>query len=403
MAYSNGARVELTRESVILEERIRPTTDELNSRPLRVNKRTWIRNLEAAEETAYFNIDYCRHLSNDDSFRPNSSADCARALGTNKTDKDSLSELANEGCTLAGAIIDARSAISRWSQLRKWKTFAEVGYVHPVWDSCGCPHGRYTSASPCLTNRIEPIRETVEPDDGFSFLSLDFSQAEYVVWASLSKDQVLATLFLQGRDFHVAMAESILKAVPSWNLRGEEERAAGKTINFAVLYQMKPHTLARKLGCSVETATRIIKAYYGKAPVAQAYIAHVLAMAEELGYAETYYGRRRYCPEYKSMPNEKEVHELEKTLWNHVNAGTSAELVKRKQILTWEALRRERFTPDQVRLSLNMFDEVILTVRDDCLDDVRVIATEIWRRKETGFLPFAVGVKSGKTWRECSR
>lgn len=403
MAYSNGAQIELTRDSLILEERIKPTTDELNSKPLKVNKQTWITNLEAAEEAAYFNIDYCRHLANDDSFRPNSSADCVRVLGTTKTDKDSLCELANEGCALADAIIDARSAISRWSQLRAWKPFAEVGYVQPHWNSLGTPHGRYTSEGPCLNNRIEPIRETVEPDEGYSFLSLDFSQAEYVVWASLSKDQILSTLFLQGRDFHAAMAESICKAVPSWDLRGEEPRAAGKTINFAVLYQMKAHTLARKLGTSVEVASRIIKAYYSKAPVAQAYIAHVLAMAEELGFTETHYGRRRYCPEYKSMPNGREAHEIEKTLWSHVNAGTSAELVKRKQILTWEALRREQFTPDQARLSLNQFDEVILMVRDDSLDDVRTIASEIWRSKENGFLPFQVGVQFAKNWKECSR
>jgi DNA polymerase I len=346
MTYSNGARIELTRDSIILEERLKPTTEELNSRSLRINRETWLRNLEAAEENAWFLIDYCRHLTGDESFRPNSSADCARALiaggwklkaskenGKLPTDKDTLCELSNEGSALAEAIIDARSAISRWSQLKAWKAFADAGFVQPYWDSLGTPHGRYTSDAPCLTNRIEPIRATVEPDQGYSFLSLDLSQAEYVVWASLSNDQILSTLFLQGRDFHAAMAESVRKAVPSWNIREQSERDAGKTLNFAILYQMKPHTLARKLGCSVEVANRIIKAYYSKVPVAHAYIADVLARAEAMGYVETFYGRRRYCPEYQNGITERDAHEVEKTLFNHVIAGSSAEVVKRKQVV----------------------------------------------------------------------
>lgn len=272
--YSNNAQVELTRQSVGLEEGLEPITTELNSKPLRINAETWERNSEAAEETANFLIDYCRYLASDDTFRPNSSADCARILfsgrqpklskttGKPLTDKDTLSELANEGVTLASAVIDARSAISRWSQLKAWGPYAKAGLVWSFWDSLGTPHGRYTSDGPCLVNRISEIRETVEPEDGYSFLSLDLSHAEYVTWTSLSKDQVLSTLFLQGKDFHSAMAQDIRRLVPAWDLRGQDERAAGKTINFSILYQMQPHTLARKLGCSVEIASKIVTAYY---------------------------------------------------------------------------------------------------------------------------------------------
>src|SRR5277367_1697091 len=103
--YSNSARVELTGQSLALEERLEPITRELNSRPLKINYQTWHRNLETVEENANFLIDYTRHLAGDDSFRPNSSADCARVLfkdrqpklskttGKPLTDKDTLSEL----------------------------------------------------------------------------------------------------------------------------------------------------------------------------------------------------------------------------------------------------------------------------------------------------------------------
>jgi hypothetical protein len=123
------ALIELTRDSFLLEERLRPITAEMNSYPLRVNVKTWQRNLQAAEEAAGFTTEYCRQLANDDNLRPNSSADCARALKADKTDKDSLCELANQGSLLADSIINARSAISCWSQLKAWKPYAEFGSV----------------------------------------------------------------------------------------------------------------------------------------------------------------------------------------------------------------------------------------------------------------------------------
>ena len=59
MAYSNNARIELLRESALLETRLKPITAELNAYPFRVNKTTYERNLESAGETAYFHIDCC--------------------------------------------------------------------------------------------------------------------------------------------------------------------------------------------------------------------------------------------------------------------------------------------------------------------------------------------------------
>ncbi|SRR6266404_3015250 len=417
MTYSNGARVELTGLSVELEDRIKPITDEMNAKPLRVNRKTWEKNIKAAEEEVDILLDFCRQLAHDSSFRPNSPADCAQVLFTKKgikppriskvtgrpsTDADTLTELAYQGISLAGGILDARSGISQLGQLKKWKSYADYGCVQTLWNSLGAPHGRYTSQNPSLTNRIPAIRETIEPDPGFSFLSLDLAQAEFITWVSLSGDLTLGEAFLAGKDFHEETAASIKEIVPSWNLNGHQPREAGKTLNFAILYQMTEWALAMKLGCSVETAAEIIKAYYARAKTASRYIDKTLALAKRTGYVQTYYGRRRYCHEYQNGLSDREAHEWEKSLWNHVCAGTSAEIVKWKTVRIWEALRQFGFTPNQVRVSLNVFDEAIFMVRDDLLPEVGEIVSEIWKRKEVGFLQFNSDVKIGKTWKECS-
>lgn len=396
------ALTELTGQSYLLEQRLRPITEEMNSHPLRVNARTWEKNLDAVEENAEFLIGHSRQLAKDAAFRPNSKADCIRILQTSSTDKDSLTELANKGNELASFIIEARSTISRRSQLRKWKTHALMGKVQPYWCSTGTPQGRYTSDSPCLNNRIDLIRETIEADPGYSFLSLDLGQAEYVVWASLSSDPVLTAAFSQGVDFHISMAEMVKSLVPEWN-PGEDVRAAGKMLNFAILYQMGAFALARKLGCSQETAERIITSYYTRASKAAMYITDLLARAEGLGFVETYFGRRRYCLEYQTASSRKEAHAIEKTLWSHVNAGTAAEVTKWKQVRVWEGLRKEGFTDKHVRIAIQMYDETVWMVRDNFLDEVRAIAEVLWSQPEEGFIPFRSKVKSGKTWGELKK
>jgi DNA polymerase I-like protein with 3'-5' exonuclease and polymerase domains len=396
--YSNAARIELTRESAELERRLAPITAELNSCALRVNRDKWAANYDAADYIAGSLIQYCRYLAKSDLFRPNSPADCRNALGVESSDKDTLTALVNAGSDLAEAVLDARSAIACLGQLRKWTTIAEYGSVQPVWDSLGTPHGRYTSERPCLNNRIRPIRQTIEPDPGFTFLSMDKSQAEYVVWASLSGDVTLSELFLSGQDLHTAMAELVLTLVPDWDLRGVEPRQAGKTLNFSILYLMQPYTLAIKLGCSQAVARKIIKTYYKRAKGGIKYIHRVLSDAHELGFVETHFGRRRYCGEYSNGGSEREKHEIDKTLWSHHNAGTAAELVKFKQCDIWETLRREGFTSSQVRLSLNMYDQLVWSVRDDLLRDVEPIVTEIWNQRVPGFLPFRSQITLGKDW-----
>lgn len=398
--YSNAAQIELTRESAELERRLEPITAELNEYPLRVSRSKWAENYDQAQHVAGNLVQYCQYLAANDDFRPNSPADCRRALGIEVSDKDTLTGLVNSGSALAESILDCRSAIACQSQLRKWSIFAECGFVQPHWDSMGTPHGRYTSEGPCLNNRIRPIRQTIQPDPGFTFLSLDKSQCEYVTWASLSGDLVLSELFLSGRDFHSEMAATILGLVPDWDLRGVEPRQAGKTLNFSILYLMQPFTLAAKLNCSLIVARKIIRSYYKRARTGVRYIHRILDGANNDGYVETYFGRRRYCPELQNGAGEREKREIEKTLWSHHNAGTAAEIVKFKQASIWETLRREGFTSTQVRLSLNMYDQLIFSVRDDLLNDATPIITKIWNSPVPGFLPFRSQIKQGANWGE---
>ena len=143
------------------------------------------------------------------------------------------------------------------------------------------------------------------------------------------------------------MARDVQEMMSGWDLHGEDPRQAGKTLNFSILYRMQVHTLARKLACSTEVAGahRIQKAYFGRAETGCAISRRLLEKARRDGFVETFYGRHAICPELQDGTSEREQHEIEKTCWNHLNAGTAAELLKWKQVKKgWELLRKLNYT-----------------------------------------------------------
>lgn len=403
-------------KSLEIENELEPITAELNATPLVVNAEIAARNKDRMEkELERLNAE-CRALAGWPEFRPNASADCievfnvqrglpvqrvSKKTGTPAMDKETLTVFAALGDDLAEKVIEAREARSKLSQLESWEEFADAGSVQASWNQLGTPHGRYSCDSPNLQNRITEIRESVEPPSGYSFLSLDLGQAEYVTWASLSGDPTLTAAFGAGKDFHEQMGQEICDAAPDVD-RTTNFRKFGKTINFALLYRMQAFVLAKRLGVSTEQAEQIMEAYAKRAPIAVAYMARTVQEFQRTGKATTKFGRERYLPEVRTATRGK-LHEITKTLWHHHNAGTAAELLKIKQIKTWKALRRAGYTPEQVRLGLQMHDEIILIVRDDVLAEVEQIAREKFEEIIPGFLPFRVDVRRGKNWLQISK
>lgn len=396
-----------------IEASLVPITEEMNRTPLRVNKVTWETNQKVSRDLLDQMVSECREEVHDATFRPWARADCievflnVRGYKVSRTtkggepgmDQEQLQQFANSGDKLAGLCILAREQRSKLSQLESWEPYANEGLVQAQWNQLGTPMGRYSCEAPNLQNRIVEIRETIEAGDGYSFLSLDLGQAEYVVWASLSKDPVLAAAFASGKDFHVQMWEEIKAMVPGIDLHEPDERKSGKTINFAILYLMQTNSLAKRLGCSIEEASALIEAWKARAPVAAAYIETYLAGVKKTEITTTFFGRQRHM-EGMSKTKGRYQHELNKTAWHHHNSGTAAEILKYKQYKAWKALKT---LSGEITMSLQMHDECIFRVPTPKLEQAENIATAEFNKGMKGFLPFKVDVRTGPTWRSISK
>lgn len=400
-----------------IDDLLQHETNLMNQTPLAVNKLTWAMNLKLQEVEVDRLTNICRETCGNWKFRPNASADCITALagvgveltrvtekGNTQCDKEVL-ESVQDRHPLVGQIMDARNAISILSQLKKWEEFANAGKVQCTWDQNGTPMGRYTAAAPNLQNRVVPIRETIEAEEGSTFLSIDLGQAEYITWAGLSGDEAMSEAVRQGVDIHTLMGEAVLEANPTLDLHGETPRQFGKTINFAMLYRMKAKTLAQKLGVTIEVAVAIQEAYFAKAKQAHAYETEYVDGCRETGQTTTKLGRRRDMPILR-IAERGELHEAEKTAWHHHVCGTTAELLKYKTLKTLQAVAKAGYKSTQVRVALNMHDELILMVKDDVLEQVRPLVEKAFGEAGNQFdwyLPYPMTVKVGKSWKEISK
>lgn len=397
--------VVLTGESKILEERFAPICEEMNRNPIRISKSLYDLEMKKASDLFKSLESGLRQETGNPKFRANATVDCAnyfhhfganlsRTTDTGKTamDKDVLKELAFR-FPIAAKVIAAREALAVQSQLKKWGEYAEAGVAQPQWNQFGTPMGRLSCEAPALQNRVMEVRRTVVPRDGFVYLSCDLSQAEYRMWASLSRDETLKAAFnTEGKDFHQVMGEKVAKYLP----KGTEIRKAGKTINFALLYQMSAPTLASQLNVSIEVAERIMDEYHGEARTATEYSKQILARARLSGVTETSFGRKRYLPGLKSA-DRKILRDAEKTAWHHHNAGTAAELFKWIMCEVHDALITSGLR-QYFNWVINMHDEFIMEVREGFEDAVKAVIDSAIRVPRAGWVPLVHSIVVGPTW-----
>src|SRR5262249_37564678 len=159
---------------------------------------------------------------------------------------------------------------------------------------------RLSSSDPNLQNipiRTEDgakIRKAFVAEEGFQLVSSDYSQIELRVLAHLSEDPFLVKAFEKEEDVHRITASSIFGLPPDEVT--SPMRAAGKTVNFAVIYGQTPFGLSQQLGIPPAKAKEYIDQYFAKYRKVQEYREKILAEAREKEIVHTMYGRRRRIP-----------------------------------------------------------------------------------------------------------
>jgi len=278
--------------------------------------------------------------------------------------------------------------------------------LHTSLRQTGSTTGRMSSTNPNVQNipiKTElgrNIRKAFTVEKGFTFMSFDYSQIELRVAAILSGDKRLVEIFKDSEDVHAAVASEVF-GVPQ-NMVDKEMRRKAKVINFGILYGMGVNALRTNLGGTREEAQTFYAEYFKRFAGLAQYLDSIKAEAERNGFTETLFGRRRYFEGIKSkIPFIKAS--AERMAINAPFQGTAADLIKlaMKEVYAW--IVREKLEND-VRLLLQVHDELVLEVKDELVDRAGI---EVKRIMEGALpvhlsrgVPIIANASAGPNWNE---
>lgn len=128
----------------------------------------------------------------------------------------------------------------------------------------GTATGRLSSKDPNLQNipahgqYAKDYKSCFIAKEGFSFISLDYSQIELRMLAHFSEDEKLLNAFKNDEDIHARTAIMI------FGESNYETRSIAKSINFGLIYGMGYKTLSKNLKIEANLAKTYIEKYFEK-------------------------------------------------------------------------------------------------------------------------------------------
>ena len=321
--------------------------------------------------------------------------------GQPSTNEDALEELA-EHHALPRMILEYRGLAKLKSTYTDKLAHSVDAHsrVHTSFHQAIASTGRLSSSDPNLQNipiRTEQgrrVRKAFVAPPGWKLLAADYSQIELRIMAHISGDEAMIEAFASGMDIHRRTAAEVM-GIAQEQVTSEQRRAA-KAINFGLIYGMSAFGLARNLGISRTEAGEYVKMYFARFPGVKRYMDQTRTGAHETGYVETLFGRRLYLPDLKARQQGLRA-QAERIAINAPMQGTAADIIKRAMIDIDGWLRGHE---DQIRMLLQVHDELIFEVREDA---VARYQPEIVRRMSAAAalkVPLLVEAGIGDNWDE---
>jgi DNA polymerase-1 len=282
------------------------------------------------------------------------------------------------------------------------------GRLHAYFLQAGTTTGRMASESPNLQNipiKTEygrRIRGAFKAGEGNVMVSLDYSQVELRIAAAISGDEKLIKTFQENQDVHTTVASEVFGVDPQ-HVTSDMRRKA-KVINFGILYGMGVNALRGSLGSDVSRtqASEFLDAYFKKFPRLREYIDKTKFDAQQNGYTETLFGRRRYFAGFKTNQSAL-IAQAERMAINAPIQGTQADIIKLAMIQTSEMIH-QKYSKETVRLVLQVHDELVYemekSVAMKATHDIKYIMEHIIAPEMIAQVPLVVDAAEGPSWGE---
>lgn len=272
----------------------------------------------------------------------------------------------------------------------------KTGRVHTNFNQWGTATGRLSSVEPNLQNipiRGEwgkKIRQGFIAEEGFFFLSADYSQIELRLLAHFAQEEKLIAAFARGEDIHTATAKAIFKT----ERVDENLRRMAKVVNYGIIYGMSEFGLAEGMKISREEAKKFMVEYFNLYPKIREWREKIFAETKEKGYTRTLFGRIRPISEIFS--NNKLEQELGQRLAvNSTVQGSAADIIKKAMVEIYQELKARRFLGG---ILVQVHDELLLEIEEERVDEAKGLIKEIMEGVVKLSCPLEVNIGIGENW-----
>ena len=233
----------------------------------------------------------------------------------------------------------------------------------------GTATGRLSSKDPNLQNipahgqYAKDYKTCFVAKEGFSFVSLDYSQIELRMLAHFSEDEKLLNAFENDEDIHARTAMMIFKE------SNYHTRSIAKSINFGLIYGMGYKTLSQNLKIDALLAKSYIETYFKNFTSIKSYFEKVRNEAKQQGFITTLSGRKRYFDFQNAKPMQVAMYERESI--NSILQGSAADIIKLAMIELAKDLNEDK------KMILQIHDELIFEVKDELCENFVKKASDI--------------------------
>ena len=276
----------------------------------------------------------------------------------------------------------------------------EDNKIHTIFNQALTQTGRLSSSEPNLQNISTKNEEGKLVRKAFYYedkdlLSLDYSQIELRILASMANCSPLIETFNNDEDIHTRTAIDVFN-VTKEEVNSELRRRA-KAVNFGIIYGISDWGLSEQISSSSKEAKEIITTFYQKNPEIKDYFTNEIAQTKELGYSTTLYNRRRYIPEINS--DNFNIREFGKrAAMNASIQGTGADIIKIAMINIHKFLKENNYKSKMV---LQIHDELIFSIDPSEKDFIENKLRQIMEESVLLKVKLKVEGSLGKTWYDC--
>ncbi|MCR6585294.1 DNA polymerase I [Campylobacter insulaenigrae] len=225
----------------------------------------------------------------------------------------------------------------------------------------GTATGRLSSKDPNLQNipahgqYAKDYKSCFVSKQGYSFVSLDYSQIELRMLAHFSEDIKLLEAFENDEDIHAKTAIMIFGS------NNYHTRSIAKSINFGLIYGMGYKTLSQNLKIEAKLAKEYIEKYFDNFSSIKNYFENVKNQTKQDGFITTLLGRKRYFDFVNAKPMQIAMYERESI--NSILQGSAADIIKLAMIKIAKILNEDKY------LILQIHDELIFEVKDELCEE----------------------------------